>query len=321
MRESLRALLAGAIDYAGLFPPAGLPLDQAVRNYAGYRTGAESRMLGRFVIPATRLAELSPYRDLFATGSPFVFSALGRGGATAGDFLAGLGEDLHDIAAFRARYAGAVEVDVFEVRLPAAVRGDGPILRLIGDAAGLIEERGPPALMPFYEAPPGERGRLDVQGVMDALKEDAAAPRRRCPRAGFKLRCGGLEAAAFPTAEQVARALACARDREVPLKFTAGLHHPLRRFDAGVQTHMHGFLNVMLAGVFAVLKHADEAGLVRMLLEEDATAFAFEDGGVRWGGIGADLGSIERVRREFGLSFGSCSFDEPRDDLRALGLH
>ena len=46
---SLRALLAGVIDYAGLFPPATLPLDEAVRNYARYRREPEGWMLGRLV--------------------------------------------------------------------------------------------------------------------------------------------------------------------------------------------------------------------------------------------------------------------------------
>ena len=62
MNASLRALLSGVVDYAGLFPPAGLPLDQAIRNYARYRQGSDAWMLGRFVIPAARLAEFGVSR-------------------------------------------------------------------------------------------------------------------------------------------------------------------------------------------------------------------------------------------------------------------
>src|SRR5436190_17389433 len=75
MRRSLRVLLEGVIDYAGLFPPAKLPLDQALRNYARYRHEPEGWMLGRFVCPASRLVELVPFHEeLFAAGPPFVFS-------------------------------------------------------------------------------------------------------------------------------------------------------------------------------------------------------------------------------------------------------
>src|SRR5206468_10663389 len=111
---------------------------------------------------------------------------------------------------------------------------------------------------------------------------------------GFKLRCGGLEASAFPTAEQIAWALVNAQDREVPMKFTAGLHHPLRRFDDSVQAPMHGFLNVLLAGVFAGVETVDEDGLVPILLNEDPAHFAFDDNGVCWEPLSVDVAGIER---------------------------
>src|SRR5215469_4447698 len=52
-------LLREAIDYAGLFPPAGLDLEATVRNYANYRAGCDAWALGRFVLPATKLAEFA----------------------------------------------------------------------------------------------------------------------------------------------------------------------------------------------------------------------------------------------------------------------
>src|SRR5579864_8648942 len=56
---AVRALLQGAIDYAGLFPPAGLDLEATVRNYAKYRAGRDAWALGRLVLPAVRLAEFA----------------------------------------------------------------------------------------------------------------------------------------------------------------------------------------------------------------------------------------------------------------------
>ena len=58
MTKSVRALLAGLIDYAGLFPPAALSMQDAVRNYARYREGAHAWALGRFVVPADRASEV-----------------------------------------------------------------------------------------------------------------------------------------------------------------------------------------------------------------------------------------------------------------------
>lgn len=59
----LHALLARAIDYAGLFPPAGLELSHALENYLGYRKSEDAWALGRFVIPAERLRDLPSHGD------------------------------------------------------------------------------------------------------------------------------------------------------------------------------------------------------------------------------------------------------------------
>ncbi len=56
--DSLRALLANLIDYAGLYPPAGLALPAVLENYETYLTSLESWMLNRLVLPAGALPEI-----------------------------------------------------------------------------------------------------------------------------------------------------------------------------------------------------------------------------------------------------------------------
>ena len=111
-----------------------------------------------------------------------------------------------------------------------------------------------------------------------------------------KIRTGGVTADAFPSARDVARFLsACAR-HDVMFKATAGLHHPLRgdfaltcAADAPRGT-MFGFLNVFLAAAFMRRGHS------------------------------LSVGALAEERARFALSFGSCSFREPIDDLLALHL-
>jgi hypothetical protein len=309
MSASLRALLAGIVDYAGLFPPAKLPLDQAIRNFARYRTEPESWMLGRFICPATRLAELAPFdRELFQSGTPFVFSALGRGGANVADIADGLRADLEAIDAFRTRHGERVVVDVLEVRLPAAVLQEASLRRGFFNSANDLLRRGSAPLALYYEAgfAPGWRAALgELIRSLDG---------------GFKLRCGGLEAAAFPTAEQVAFALTACLSAGRPFKATAGLHHPLRRFDPQLQTHMHGFLNVFGAGVLASALGLTEEQVRPILEDEDPGHFRFTDTAFSWREWTAPVAAIERARRERIVSFGSCSFDEPLEDLHTFGL-
>ncbi len=323
MSATLRALLGGALDYAGLFPPAGLPLDQAVRNYLRYRGEPESWLLGRFVLPAARLGELAPFGgELPASGPPFVASALARGGHTAAEFLAGLDADLRDIAHFLDRQAPAFAVDVLEARLPpdaVTPEGQRPLTDLL-DATGRRIDGGPTPLTVYYEAPPGPDWCAAAGAVIEAVAQhNAAGSGQRYQGAGLKLRCGGLEASAFPAPEQVAFVLHACLAAGVPLKFTAGLHHPLRHFDAGLDTHMHGFLNVFGAGVLGHAHGLNEEEIRAVLADEDAGHFACDDTGFAWRDLRATLEQVTAARREAVMSFGSCSFDEPRDDLRALG--
>lgn len=136
---------------------------------------------------------------------------------------------------------------------------------------------------------------------------------------GFKLRCGGLEASAFPTSRQIAAALRGSLDAAVRFKATAGLHHPLPRFDPAMQARMHGFVNVFLAGVLARARGLDTEQIRRILDDDRPEHFIFDDDEAGWRNVRATTEEITEGRREFMLSFGSCSFDEPREDLRSLG--
>ncbi|HXG09880.1 MAG TPA: hypothetical protein VNK04_08840 [Gemmataceae bacterium] len=313
MSASLRALLAGVIDYAGLFPPAQLPLDQAIRNYARYRTGPDAWMLGRFVIPAARLAELPPYCNEVA---PLKLSVLGRGGGMTREPLQGMADDLETILAFHRDWGERAAIEALELPLADEVVQPTQKKDPQGGLAGLttaLEKAGLPLKITYFEINPGPDWRTRFDLLSAILVAD---PSRRL---GFKLRTGGLHASAVPAVADVSFVLtACCRNR-VPLKFTAGLHHPLRHFDAGLQTKMHGFLNIFVAGVLAHARRLDEDQVRPIIEDEDAGHFGFDDDGLHWKDLRAATEEIVTARR-WVTSFGSCSFDEPRDDLRALGL-
>lgn len=55
---SLNAFLANLIDYAGLYPPAALPLPAVLENYQAYLASPDRWILNRLVLPATKLPEL-----------------------------------------------------------------------------------------------------------------------------------------------------------------------------------------------------------------------------------------------------------------------
>jgi len=57
----------------------------------------------------------------------------------------------------------------------------------------------------------------------------------------------------------------------------------------------------------------------KLLEDEQAAHLQFDEDGFAWNGVCATTQEITAARQTAILSFGSCNFDEPRDDLRALG--
>lgn len=290
---SLRALVAGLVDYAGLFPPASLDMTEAAAHYAEHQQSPQRWMLGRFVAPVARLDELAaaaaPHR---APGSaPWRVSAL------LGDEVLA---DAARIEAFNLANADALVVDVAEARAASEQRIEAVVRALGSDVVAYLE-------LP-HDAEP--RPLLEVVQRVGARA---------------KIRTGGVTADAFPTAPRVARFIARCAELGVPFKATAGLHHPLRgehrltyQANAASAT-MFGFLNVFVAGALAASGVA-EAELVDVLEERASAAFDFGTDVLLWRNRHVTLEQLVAARASFAVAFGSCSFREPVDDLHELAL-
>lgn len=299
---SLRALLAQSIDYAGLFPPADLELEPALRNHAQYVRSPDAWMLGAFVLPWKKFPDVAPHLAHFDERNRLCVSALGPKTDTAAEFLSALNAGADVLRAFEAEHGSAVKIAQIEMALPASA---GASLAETNRALAGLE------IPAFWEAPVDEAERTIA--FLAERKSTGAG------RFGFKLRTGGVVASAFPSAIQIARALVAAVKYGVPIKFTAGLHHPVRLFHSSVQTKMHGFFNVLGAGVMAAEHGWNVQQTAAMLEDEDASEFIFDDQAFVWREWRITTARIA-AQRKLITSLGSCSFDEPRDDLRALNL-
>ncbi len=119
-----------------------------------------------------------------------------------------------------------------------------------------------------------------------------------------KVRCGGAH---VPGADDLARFVRACRDRGLPFKATAGLHHAHRT------NGDHGFLNLLAAAVFA----GDE---IAALEETEAFRLTLTAEALTWGGRSAGPAELASARRDLLRSIGSCSFFEPVEELEALGV-
>jgi hypothetical protein len=298
-RTALRALLTRSIDYAGLFPPATLDLATSIANQAAYLQTDGAWMLNTFVLPISEFDAAATQLRHFSEERPLVISALGPKSTSASMFISALKGAVDAIRAFNRVENPIAVVRQLEMPLPTEVDA-----QTLTSAHELLDE---PDLRAFWEAPAD-----DAEQTIDLLVQHRE-------RFGFKLRTGGVKAEAFPPASQIASALAASVNTGVAIKFTAGLHHPVRMHRDEVNTKMHGFLNVLGAGVLAMEHKWDVARITTLLQDEEASNFRFTEHTFSWHEWAVTTDRIER-HRELVTSFGSCSFDEPRQDLRDLAL-
>lgn len=288
--SALRALLSGIVDYAGLFPPAALDMPAAVRHYAEYLGEHDAWMLGRFVVPASRLDEFAAARATL----PQAPAREWRVAALIGDVA-----EVARIHPFNASHGGVARIDTLEARVASPSEAER-LAPLAGEFAV------------FAEVPLDG----DLSSLIGAIR-----------RAGInaKVRTGGVVAEAIPAPERVVAFMRACLQNGVAFKATAGLHHPLRAeyrltYAPGAPTGvMFGYLNVFLAAAFLASGLRDEDA-VRLLEERDPAAFLVSDDEVRWHEHSLTAAQLDDARRRVATSFGSCSFREPVDELRLLSL-
>lgn len=307
-KSSTQSFLANLIDYAGLFPPSQLPLEEAINNYASYQSDHDSWMLGRFIIPATRLEELDSYMCLYSKNKPLPIAAIGQRSSDEDSCLEALNSDLEKIAAFCKKHGEVASVDVLELPLPPIIP-TSHLLNVIGKKARKHN------LQIFCEMTMPLHGDW-VDLMLSTLDEISEHNRLNETALGMKLRTGGITADTFPTPTQVATVLVGCYERKIPLKFTAGLHHPIRMYRDEVKTKMHGFLNLFTAGMIARVHLLDIDTTAEVLADEDASHFRFTSKGLCWRDLFVPLSDIELLRKQALYSYGSCSFNEPREGLQ-----
>lgn len=294
-----RTLLSGIVDYAGLFPPASLSMDAAVREYASSRVSTARWMLGRFVAPAARLVEFSDAAATVRGTIPddkdsWPVTVIATGDPTA---------DAEAMRRLQAAQQGAVRpLLIAGIEIRAASPDE--MERVVSPLREFVPEM-------YVEIP------LDVEPepIVRAIVQAGARA---------KARTGGTTPDSIPSAASVARFLATCVRLEVPFKLTAGLHHPLRAeypltYDSEPERAvMHGFLNAFLA-VALLRTGGSEEEATELLQETSRYAITFSDVAISWRHHRFDEIALGDARR-LATGFGSCSFAEPVEGLVEMGI-
>lgn len=295
---SLKQLLSSIVDYAGLFPPAQLSLSEAMTVYGRAQSSPCRWMLDRFVVPATRLPDLIKLLPIAQEMQPFKPWALSV--ILSQNWAAEL-EYIHQIIKAVFQHDNRILISSLEVAPLPPTEIQQVCLHL------------PTEVDVFFEIP----FDTDLEPYLKVLQHTGTAA---------KLRTGGITTDAFPESKQLSQRILAFAHARISFKATAGLHHPLR--GTHLLTHkpsrtsitMHGFLNVAILAAFADQQSITPNEALVILEEPSAAHFQFTETFIRWRDRVLSIPEIERSRQQFFRSFGSCSFQDPIDDLHSLGL-
>lgn len=286
----MRAVFAGIVDYAGLFPPAGLGMNAAVDNYQRYLGSQDRAILGRFVVPTTRLLELN--QVLLAEKAAVISEHPWRLSATLSGTSAAELALLDDL--LRLRSDGSVRIEAVELKVASESQ--------IKAASDLL---------------PGKELYLELPstGPFPSLMQEVGRVKARA-----KFRTGGTEAGLFPAPMILAEFITAAVAEGVAFKFTAGLHHawrgmyPLTYLPQAEQYLMFGFIPLLLATAEA-LRSGDQTRVNQLVTETDRRAIEVDREGLHWQRHSYSWTELMNARNYFS-GFGSCSFIEPVQEIQ-----
>jgi hypothetical protein len=298
MTQSLALLLGEAFDYAGLYPPAGLSLSEGLEEYADLLEGPAEWLINTFVCPAPKLKELeitAQKQGLFEDGDPLglVITLSPSDGLSPQEAV----DKVRSVIA-ESSWLEAAAIEI-------ALHPSGERRSWLKHLKKLGQELDCPVMLELGWSNDFPDFMVECITAWDEF--------------GFKARLGGIHPEDTPSVPQTARFITECSSLDVPFKFTAGLHHPLRHHDPILGGWRHGFLNVVCASLSAVAGEASAKDVERILDMQGAGGFAFGDERMV---IGSESFSIEELEvfADYCHGIGSCSIMEPYEGLVRLGL-
>ena len=291
--------LTGIIDYAGFFPPARLDYIIAFENFLEYSKSDHSWMLSRFISPTSKIKELKKYLKEKSIDSDMSIVAILQPADDINKYIQQLASQLKEIDSLPKH----VSVSFIETKVPKNISPANIdiLLEVLRKELSSI-----PYQRIFIEVSTDECMQFDVNNFVD--------------RVGIKVRCGGPSIDLVPSVESLAKTIMYIADNKIPVKYTAGLHHPILHFDPTLGGLVHGFLNVFMASMLAYSNRSNYSLIESVLSDQDPSNFIFDKHSAGYKDKRIHVEDIQHIRQTYAHSFGTCSFDDPIMDLTSLGI-
>ncbi len=313
MKKSLKELMSGLIDYAGLFPPASLPLDKAIAEYLYYKKSEYSFPVSRFVVPASSVENLKSIckeHNVKNINLSVLLPEMGFDEKNEKNIFLAI-DELSNII----KSNPFIEVSSYEIKLPKNLSVDTKenLLQSLTKIISKVNKVNESSVIFFEPFVLDDNWKNNIDIACDVILQNKE-------KTGFKLRTGGVTKDAFPHTDIVAYAIKKCSELKIKFKATAGLHHPLRHYNTTVNSKMHGFFNVFL-GFLIAEKYSPTLEKIKGIINtESPDKFNFSDDFITFESFVLSLSDIKKIKASYQLSYGSCSIDEPIDDLKTLKL-
>lgn len=314
--QSLNIFMLRLLDYAGLFPPTTLSLQNSLMNFAEYRHHNQKDWLGKFILPVKKIDEtisLLSNQNIFSSfGNKAQFSVILSNCETLSEFQSYLQNDLTSINRLIKKFGEFIDIQSFEILPPKEVFSSGKTnsMRdfLFDLSENFIENN---IKADFYCELPFSENLDEYVTIIKRHNKNISKF-----QFSVKIRTGGVTPQQIPSSKEIINAILLFAEHKLPLKATAGLHVPVPNDNPHVGARLHGFLNIFSC----LLLCYDEQKLNSQELEKIITTYSYPD--FKFSETGLHVGdrfisneNMLKLRKHYIKSFGTCSFIEPIEHL------
>ncbi|WP_186648017.1 hypothetical protein [Fluviispira vulneris] len=314
--QSLKVFMNELLDYAGMFPPAQLSLEESLKNYAEYLSHEYEDMLGKFVLPANKIVEtisfLNTHNSFSQVGKRKAnFSIILSTCKNFSDFPSILQKDFQNIKLLSKNFETSLDILSIEF-LPAedilianSNKRIEEYLSILFKQFSTLNKK----IEYFCEIPLNDNFNKKINEIFEYNRSNSDN------QVQIKLRTGGVKKDQIPSAKKIAQFISLCAQNKLGIKATAGLHVPIPNFNQEVGTVLHGFLNV-----FSSMMLLYKGGITEEEIEEIISDYTYEDfkfshDGLKIRNFLLTNKEIENLRKKYIKSFGTCSFLEPIEHL------
>lgn len=327
MIASLKQLLSNAVNYSGVLPPTKLNLREAVGNYVDFSHSKYAWMLGNFVIPYDQLSDLSNFADRrHQLKGPFSICVLGPETESLDKFKGIMSLIDKEIRKVHSGYPGEVRTNIMELKLPLASIENLNPEELVKALEVVVKSSSESRLLPhrvFFEVP----GSFDAEKTKKVTKVIAVHNKSILKRkidnylfSGLKINFNPTNGSRPPSAKYLAEVLLYARDANVAVRFSGTENTPFPSYNYTIQSHVHGFINILTASMLAYTQDLNLEEMIEVLEDKNPENFIFKEAYLGWREWAAPVMEVKMLRMLSITSMNLSSFTPPIHGLKELGL-